>query len=139
MPFQPGQSGNPAGRPLGARDKAARAVEAMLDGEAAEITRRAIEAAKDGDAAAIRLCMARLCPPPKGRLAPFDMPKMETAQDAVKASAAIVAAVAAGEITPTEAAELSRVVENFAKTLQIYDHDARLRKLEAERRHASRI
>jgi hypothetical protein len=106
----------------------------MLDGEAEQITHRAIEAAKDGDAAAIRLCLARLCPPAKGRLAPFDMPKMETAEDAVRASAAIVNAVAAGEITPTEAAELSKVVENFAKTLQIYDHERRLRKLEAEKR-----
>ena len=33
-PFEPGTSGNPAGRPKGARNKAAVAMEALLDGEA---------------------------------------------------------------------------------------------------------
>jgi hypothetical protein len=32
--FQPGQSGNPKGRPRGARHKATLAAEALLDGEA---------------------------------------------------------------------------------------------------------
>ena len=131
MQFQPGQSGNPAGRPPGARNKATLAIETMLDGEAEVITRKAIELAKDGDSAAIRLCLARLCPPQKDRPAPFDMPKMETAADAVQVSAAIVTAVAVGELTPREAADLTKVVENFAKTLQIYDLETRLRKLEA--------
>jgi hypothetical protein len=40
--FQPGQSGNPAGKPGGARHKATRAVEALLDGEAEALTRKAI-------------------------------------------------------------------------------------------------
>jgi Family of unknown function (DUF5681) len=53
-PFEPGQSGNPAGRPKGSRNKATLAVEALLDGEAEEITRKAIELAKKGDLAAIR-------------------------------------------------------------------------------------
>jgi Family of unknown function (DUF5681) len=134
MQFQPGQSGNPFGRPPGARNKVTRAMEALLDGEAEDITRKAIELAKSGDHAAIRLCLDRLCPPQKDRPAPFDMPPMETAEDAVKAAAAIVNAVAIGELTPREAADLTKVVENFAKTIQIYDHERRLRTLEAERR-----
>jgi Family of unknown function (DUF5681) len=134
MPFQPGQSGNPAGRPPGARNKATRAIEAMLDGEVEEITRKAIELAKDGNATAIHLCLTRLCPPAKDWPVPFAMPLMETTANAVAASAAIVNAVAAGELTPREAAELTKLVENFAKTLEIHDHEARLQKLEAERR-----
>lgn len=136
MPFQPGQSGNPAGKVPGTRNKATRAVAAMLDGEAEEITRKAIELAKDGNGHAIGLCLTRLCPPPKDRPVPFDMPRMETTADAVAATAAVVNAVAAGELTPSEAAELTRLVETFAKTLQIHDHEARLQRLEADRRHA---
>jgi Family of unknown function (DUF5681) len=135
MPFQPGQSGNPAGKVPGTRNKATRAVEAMLDGEAEDITRKAIELAKAGNGHAISLCLTRLCPPPKDRPVPFDLPRMETTADAVAASAAIVNAVAAGELTLSEAAELTRLVENFAKTLQIHDIEARVKKLEAERRH----
>jgi hypothetical protein len=109
----------------------------MLDGEAEEITRKAIELAKEGNGHAIGLCLTRLCPRPKDRPVPFDMPPMATTADAVAAAAAVVNAVGAGEPTPSEAAELTKLVENFAKTLQIHDHEARLQKLEAERRHAA--
>jgi uncharacterized protein DUF5681 len=56
-PFEPDQSGNPAGQPKGSRNKATLAVEALLDGEAEEITRKVIELAKKGDLVAIRLCL----------------------------------------------------------------------------------
>jgi hypothetical protein len=42
---------------------------------------------------------------------------MEKASDAARAVAAIVAAVADGEVTPGEAAELSRLVEKYANIL----------------------
>jgi Family of unknown function (DUF5681) len=51
--FEPGQSGNPAGKPKGARNKTTLAVEALLDGEAETLTRKAIELAKAGDLAAL--------------------------------------------------------------------------------------
>jgi hypothetical protein len=38
---------------------------------------------------------------------------MQEAKDAVNASAAIVDAVATGELTPTEAAELCKVVDSY--------------------------
>jgi hypothetical protein len=49
MPFQPGQSGNRAGKRKGTRNKVTLAVEALLDGEAETLTRKAIELAKAGD------------------------------------------------------------------------------------------
>jgi hypothetical protein len=110
-------------------------MEAMLDGEAEDITKRVIELARAGNTHALSLCLTRLCPTRRDRPAPFDMPRMETTEDAVKAAAAIVDAVSAGELTPTEAASLTKVIENFAKTLEIHDHEKRLRKLEAQRRH----
>jgi hypothetical protein len=48
----------------------------------------------------------------------------------VNASAAIVAAVAAGDLTPSEAAELSKVVDSYARTLQAAEFDERILKLE---------
>jgi hypothetical protein len=47
--FQPGQSGNPAGRRRGSRNKATLAAATLLDGEALGLTRRAVEAALAGD------------------------------------------------------------------------------------------
>jgi Family of unknown function (DUF5681) len=44
-PFKPGQSGNPAGKPKGARNAATVAMEALLDNESDALTRKAIELA----------------------------------------------------------------------------------------------
>jgi hypothetical protein len=55
---------------------------------------------------------------------------MNEARDAVNASAAIVAAVAGGDLTPSEAAELSKVVDGYARSLQAVEFEERLSKLE---------
>src|SRR5262249_59590562 len=73
-PFQKGESGNPAGRPFGSRNKTTLAMEALLDGEAETIVRKAIEKAKDGDTVALRLCLERLVPVRKDRPLSFKMP-----------------------------------------------------------------
>jgi Family of unknown function (DUF5681) len=129
--WQPGVSGNPAGRPPGARNKATVAAEALLDGDAEAIATKAIELAMKGRMGALRLVMERICPPRKDRPVRFMLPKLEQPSDALAAAAAIVDAVAAGDLTPTEAAELSRVVSTYVATLEAADFDARLRKLEA--------
>jgi len=53
-PFAPGTSGNPAGRPKGARNRATVAAEALLEGEAEALTRKAVELALAGDVTAQR-------------------------------------------------------------------------------------
>jgi hypothetical protein len=126
-PFEPG---NP-GRPKGARNATTLAVEALLDGEAETLTRKAIELAKEGDLAALRLCLERICPPRKDRPVPFTAPAINTAADAAKAAAAIVQAVAVGELTPSEAADLTKIVESYSRILETADHEERLKKLEA--------
>jgi hypothetical protein len=128
--FQPGQSGNPAGKPKGARNKTTLAAEALLDGDAETITQKAIELAKAGDMAAIRLCMDRVVPPRRDRHVSFALPKMEKASDAVTASASIVAAVSIGDLTPSEASELIRVVESYTRVLQATEIEDRLARLE---------
>jgi hypothetical protein len=55
---------------------------------------------------------------------------MNQARDAVNASAAIVEAVASGELTPIEAAELSKVVDSYARSLQTVEFEERLSILE---------
>ena len=128
--FQKGQSGNPRGRPKGARHKTTLAMEAILEGEAEALTRKAIELANNGEATALRLCLDRLLPVRKDRHIRFALPPIDTPADLPKATAALIAAVAAGEITPSEAAELGRLVEAHGKAIEIHDHEARIRAIE---------
>ncbi len=130
-PFEPGRSGNPAGRPSGSRNRTSIAAEELLDGEAEAITRKAIELALDGDTVALRLCLERIAPSRKERAVRFDLPPIETAADAVKATAALVAAVAAGELTIGQAAELGKLVEAFVRAIEATDTERRLAELEA--------
>jgi hypothetical protein len=133
-PFEPGQSGNPAGRPKGSRNKATLAVEVLLDGEAEAITRKAIELAKNGDLAAIRLCLDRIAPSRKNRPVLFALPALGKAEDASASLAAIVAAVANAELTPTEAGELSKVVDTYVRALLVNELEALVTLLEGHRK-----
>ena len=72
----------------------------------------------------------RLLPPRRDRPVPFTLPKLETAADAKAAAAAIVRAVADGDLTPSEAAELSKLLDNFTRVLEATDFQARLEALE---------
>ena len=99
--------------------------------DAEAIGRKAIEMAKQGDMAAIRLCMDRLAPAPKGEPVAFELPPLDKPADSVAAAAEIVAAVAAGELTPSEAAELAKVVDVYVRAIATKAFDERLTKLEA--------
>jgi Family of unknown function (DUF5681) len=126
------EAGNP-GRPRGSRNKVTLALEALLDGEAEAVTRKAVDMALEGDTTAMRLVMDRIMPPGKDRPVLFALPKLEAPADAVKASAALVEAVASGDLTPSEADDLSRLVDRFVRAVETTDVLERLESLEAER------
>jgi len=132
--FRKGQSGNPAGKPRGARHRATLAAEALLDGEAEALTRKAVEMALAGDTTALRLCLERICPPLKERPVRLALPALTNASDAAAAIAAITAAAAEGEIAPSEAASLSALVTAFSNALKTGDFEARLAAIEKETR-----
>src|SRR6266481_3288228 len=116
--FRKGKSGNPVGKPPGTRHKLTLAAEALLDGEAEALSRKAIELALKGDTTALRLCLERIVPPRKSRRVSFDLPKIEKTEDLLPAFAAVVAAMAAGEIALDEAAAIVGVLEAKRKALE---------------------
>jgi Family of unknown function (DUF5681) len=130
-PFRKGQSGNPAGKPKGTRHAATRAMDVLLDGETQNLTRKAMELAMQGDTTALRLCMERINPARKDRPIVFNLPKLISPKDTVKASAALVEGVAAGQITPSEATELFRLVVGHFNILKAEELEKRLEAVEA--------
>jgi hypothetical protein len=128
--FQKGQSGNPAGRPLGARNKTTVAMEVLLDDEADAIIRKAIEKAKEGDATAIRICLDRILPVRKDRPINFDLPQIGNAADAMKATALLIDGVAHGEITPSEAGELGKLLDSYVRLVETTQLAERVANLE---------
>jgi hypothetical protein len=122
--------GNP-GKPRGARHRATQAALALLEGEAGALTRKAVETALAGDTAALRLCLERIAPPRKDAPVTFTLPSMATAADAAQAAGAVLAAVAEGELTPLEGAQIMALIETFRKTLETCELEARVAALEA--------
>ena len=118
------------GRPRGARHNTTLAVEALFDGDAESLTRKAVEMALHGDTTALRLCLERICPPRKDTPVQFDLPEMESAEDAATAAGAILSAVANGELTPIEGASVMSLVENYRRTLEVTEIERRIAELE---------
>ncbi len=131
--FQPGRSGNPLGKLPGTKNRTTLVAEALLDGEAEALTRKAVELALNGDSAALRLCMERLIPIRRDRAVAFPLPPLKTAADAAEALSAIVAAVAEGIITPSEANEISKSVTAFASAFETQELAKRVEILERAR------
>lgn len=129
-PFRKGQSGNPQGRPLGTRNRATVAAEALLDGEAEAITRKVVERAKEGDSTALRLCLERILPPRRDRPIALSIPKLETVADAPALMGAITSAIAIGDVTPSEAVDLTKLIDTYVRTVEAADLNKRLRAIE---------
>ena len=128
--FKSGQSGNPAGRPKGARNKATLMAQALLDGEAEELVRKCVELAKKGDTTALRLCLDRVCPPRRERPVVVKLPVLTKTEDGPKAIGAIIAAVAGGEITPGEGQALTAMMEARRRAIETEELERRITALE---------
>ena len=115
MTFQPGQSGNPAGRALGSRNKKTLAVEAQLFDHAQELVDNLVDRAKRGEPAAMRLCMERILPTGRGRPLPIELPPVRSADDAQVAIGTIMDALKQGALSAREAVDLINVVKALTR------------------------
>ena len=135
-PFQRGRSGNPAGRPRGSSNRATRAAELLLDGEATALTRKAVQLALAGDQAALRLCLERTVAPRRERSVELALP-IRSATDILSAIKVVTGAVGRRATTPGEGVALSNMIETFLRAIDTSDFENRLRQLE-ESQAASR-
>ncbi len=129
-PFEPGQSGNPGGKLPGTRNRATMFAQALLDHDLELLVRTAIDRALKGDQLALKLCIDRILAPHRQAKVRLELPALKTANDAMKAFAAIAAAVAEGEISPAEARDPSLLPDGFLRALDAHDFEQRIQALE---------
>lgn len=124
--FKPGQSGNPAGRPPGSGKVAA--LRESIAKHVPDIINKLVEQAKAGDAQAARILIERVLPPIKAAELPalIDMP----AGTLTQRGEAVFAAAGAGDLSPTQAAQLLTALGAMAKLLETDELARRIATLE---------
>jgi hypothetical protein len=126
---RPFAKGN-GGRKLGSRNRASLLADALLEGEEEELVRKGIELAKAGDPQMLKFFLDRILS--KERPVKIDLPLIESRRDLTAAYAAIVKAVGAGEISPSEGNAVAGLLASIAKFIDDVEIDARLRKMEEQ-------
>ena len=128
--WQPGQSGNPSGRPKGARHAALMALDAIGEAAAGEVMQAVVTAAVAGDMRASEILLRRLWPERKGRPLMVDLPSIAGAADLPAAVGAVVQAVAAGDLTTEEGQAIAAILETQRRVIETADLSARIEALE---------
>ena len=136
MKFQPGQSGNPAGRPIGSPNKKTLAVQAAFEEKAQEIVDNVIERAKNGDLAAERLVMERMVPTARNRRFAIALPVIRTADDAEAALAVVMDELAAGKLAVHEVSSLLLAID---RAVRVAERIWKLRQCEREAQEAEAV
>ena len=118
--FQKGQSGNPAGKPKGAKDRRTE-MRALLQPHADKLIQTAVNLALAGDVQALRICIDRIIPPVREDRLQVALPDIADAAGCTDAQAAIMKAVASGELLPSQGEALAGLVEHQRRAM--YDQD----------------
>jgi hypothetical protein len=116
----PGQSGNPAGKAPGTRNRATLLHELLDEGEDRVIARVVVDKAKAGDAVAARFVIGHLCPRPRARTIEIELAEGEPAHNVVAAHGAVLRALFAGEIAPDEAEAVTRVLDARMRAMKAW-------------------
>ena len=126
-PFQPGQSGNPAGRPR-KKSKGEMLGAELTDDDLKAIFKKVVDAAKGGDLQAVRTVLDRVWAP----LRAVDPPAyLEPLSGTLTAQGhAILAAMTEGDLSPGQAAQLLGALASQAKLVETDDFAKRLEAIE---------
>jgi hypothetical protein len=102
----------------------------MMEADYAPVVRAVLTAACSGDMAAARLVLERIAPARKGRPVAFPLPPVQSAADLPAAMAAVVQAVASGELTTDEASSIATVLEAQRRAIETAELAQRIARLE---------
>jgi hypothetical protein len=128
-PFEPGNKiGH--GRPKGSKNRATLEREALFEEFGPAITKKCVSEALKGNNSALRLCMERIMPPAKPSNPVFKLPPIRSAADLLLASASVLKAMGAGDLSPQEGESFMRVIESYQKLHESHELTMRVQALE---------
>ena len=133
--FEKGNAGGP-GRPAGSRNSVNQILDQLAVDGAETLVKKMIAVASEGDRVAARLVLNRIWSAPKGRAVPVEMPEIRSPRDLLAAHTAVSSALAAGTLTPQEAASLASVLETHRRAFELVVQQEQLAKLEDGLRRA---
>ena len=125
MPFAPGVSGNPRGRPRNAGQLGA--LRKRIEAQTPAIIDRLAEAALAGDTQAAGILLSRIIPPMKATEAPIPglaIPSLDAAPEAV------LSALARGILTTDQVTAISQLVSALARAKETAELENRITALE---------
>lgn len=125
--FKPGQSGNPAGKPKGAKHASTKLRDAIAK-DLHVIVAALVEKAKGGDTGAAALLFSRTLPPLRPQSEPPDLQLPGTTLD--ERAESVTRCALAGEISPTGAAELMSLLTQQARIHEVSELAERLERIE---------
>jgi hypothetical protein len=120
-------------RPRRARRNVAELASAILARDVRKISLMVTKAALDGDMQAAKLVLGLLIPVPKDRTVKFDLPPITNASDAEAAIGSVLAAVAAGRLTPGEGDRIVSIIKTKAEAGHMAEVERRLDALESQK------
>lgn len=123
--FQKGKSGNPSGKPKGAKDKRTE-LRSLLEPHREALVKKAVDKALDGDTTALRICLDRLIAPVRGN--PVEIGNFSGTLS--ERGERVLEAVGRGHISAEDAATLMSVIQSQGRIIESTDLDNRLTALE---------
>jgi len=126
MPFKSGKSGNPLGRPVGAKDRRT-ALRELLNPHAPALVNKAVDMALEGDVAALRMCLDRCIAPLRSTTQNIDL---NIEGELYQRGEVTLKEIYAGNIDPITGSNLLDALAAQAKLIELSEFEERLRKLE---------
>jgi len=135
--FPKGRSGNPKGKPKGARNRTTVIAQTLLEGEAEALVKKVVRLALDGDLTCLRICIERLVPPKRDAPIDIDLPEIGAVADIPKLFAVLTAKLRDGGITPSEARALIDLTEAIRRLFEVTELEHRIGTLEEKAKSRS--
>lgn len=122
------EKGNPPGpgRPPGCRNKATVWLDELAREDTEQLVRNVTEQANAGNMRAAGIVLARTWPRRRGARIKVELPAADSAGGVVQAQAALIAAVAEGQLSAEEAISISTLLENQRRAIETHDLEARI-------------